>query len=71
MFIDMFRWDQQNGLQLHRKITNDHLFPDSQLKMRNCLAEDMLKLEMLHAMKMYKNSRGEKGDVLTELFEQT
>jgi len=33
-------------------------------RMRNYLAEDMLNLEMLHAMKMYKNSLGEKGDVL-------
>jgi len=64
MFIDFFRRDQQNGLQLHRQITNDHLFPDSQLKMRNYFAEDMLNLEMPHAMKMYKNSLGEKGDVL-------
>lgn len=69
MFIDFFRWEQQNGLQLHRKLTNDHIFPDSQLKMRNYLAEDMLNLEMLHAIQIYQNSLGEKGVVFNELIE--
>lgn len=74
MFIDFFRWDQQNGLQLHRKLTNEHLFPDKQLKMRNHLAEDILNKEMLHSMKIYQQSLGEKGKVLdgaVELLEQT
>lgn len=74
MFIDCFHWDQQNGLQLHRKLTNEHLFPDSQLKMRNHLAEHVLNGEMLHLMKQYKNSLGEKGQVLNgaiELLENT
>lgn len=74
MFIDSYRWDQQNGLQLHRKLTNEHLFPDSQLKMRNYLAEDVLSSEMLHLMKQYQNSIGEKGKILDgaiELLENT
>ena len=64
MFIDAYRWDQQNSLQLHRKLSNDHLFPDSQLKMRNYLAEDILDKEMLNLMKIYRNSLGSKGAIL-------
>lgn len=64
MFIDCFKWDQQNSLQLHRKLTNEHLFPDSQLKMRNHLAEDVLDKEMLNLMRTFRNSLGEKGQIL-------
>lgn len=69
MFIDCYRWDQQNSLQLHRKLSNEHLFPDSQLKMRNYLAEDVLDKEMLNLMKVYRNSLGEKGEILDGVIE--
>ena len=74
MFIDSYRWDQQNSLQIPRKLTNEHLFPDSQLKMRNYLAEDMLDKEMLNLMKTYRNTLGPKGAILDgaiELLENT
>ena len=64
MFIDCYRWDQQNSLQLHRKLSNEHLFPDSQLKMRNYLAEDVLDKEMLNLMKVNRNSQGENVEIL-------
>ena len=38
MFVDFFMWDQQNGLQLNRKLTNENIYLDSQSKMRNHLA---------------------------------
>lgn len=69
MFIDCYKWDQQNSLQLHRKLTNDHIFPDSQMKMRNYLAEDVLNSEMLHLMRQYQNYLGEKGQVLNGVIE--
>jgi hypothetical protein len=74
MFIDFYQWDKQNGFQLHKKITNDHIFPDSQLKMRNFLAEDVLNSEMLHGMQIYKHNLGGKGSVLNgaiKLLQQT
>jgi hypothetical protein len=63
MFMDCYKWDQQNSLQLHRKLTNEHIFPDTQQKMRNHLAEEVLNNEMLNLMKQYKNSLGEKGQI--------
>jgi len=69
MFIDCFKWDQQNSLQLHRKLTNEHIFPDSQQKMRNYLAEDVLNSEMLHLMKQYTIYLGEKGQILNGVIE--
>lgn len=74
MFLDFFEWDQQNALQLHRKLTNEHFHLDAQLKMRNHLAEDVLNSDMLHAMKVYQQTLGEKGQILNgaiELLEQT
>lgn len=67
MFIDFFKWDQQNALQLHRQLTKDHIYLDSQNKMRNHLAEHVLNSEMLHALKTYQKSLGEKGAVLNGL----
>ncbi|XP_052258149.1 uncharacterized protein LOC127862916 [Dreissena polymorpha] len=74
MFTDFFNWDQQNALQTHKKLSREHFHLDSQLKMRNHLAEDVLNSEMLHSMKLYKNNLGEKGEVLNgviELLENT
>ena len=34
MWVHAFEWDMANALQLHRKLTNDHLFPSSQTKQR-------------------------------------
>lgn len=64
MFIDCFLWDKQNAFQLHKKLTNEHLFPSTQSKMRNYLAMNVLDSEMLHLMQMYQLHLGEKGQVL-------
>ena len=74
MFVDSFKWDTQNGLQLNRKLSNEHIFPDNQQKMRNHLAEEVLNSEMLNLFKMYKNTLGEKGKILDgaiELLQKT
>lgn len=64
MFIDCFLWDRTNAVQLHKKLTNEHLFPSTQSKMRNYLAEDILNNEMLHLMQQYQMYLGPKGCVL-------
>jgi hypothetical protein len=32
MWTDCYQWDQQNGLQIHRRLTNEHIFPSQQCK---------------------------------------
>jgi hypothetical protein len=64
MFIDCFQWDRSNALQLHQKLTNEHLFPSTQSKMRNHLAEEVLNSDMLHVIKQYKLYLGPKGSDL-------
>lgn len=64
MFIDCFHWDKSNAFQLHKKLTNEHLFPSTQSKMRNHLADEVLNNDMLHLMLQYKLYLGPKGCVL-------
>lgn len=74
MFIDAYRWDRRNPVQIHRKLTNEHLFPSQSSKMRNHLAEDVLDKEMLNLVLNYKDTLGEKGSVLdgaVELLQKT
>lgn len=56
MWIDAYKWDQGNALKLHRKLSNEHIFPSSQSKMRNHLAEEALNGEMLHLFQQYQSS---------------
>ena len=69
MFIDCYKWDTTNALQLHRTLTNEHLYPSNQQKMRNHLAEDVLDSEMLNLMMQYQKYLGEKGCVLNGVIE--
>lgn len=74
MFIDAYKWDTQNGLQLNRKLSNEHIFPDSQQKMRNHLAEEVLNCEMLNLFIQYKGTLGDNGHMLNgviQLLEKT
>jgi len=74
MWVDAFKWDQGNGLALHRKLTTEHIFPGSQSKMRNHLAEEVLDAEMLHMLLEYQSTLGSKGAVLNgaiQLLKQT
>ena len=51
-------WDKlvNSGMRLYQKLTEDHLHPTKEAKMRNHLAEDVLNSEMLHLMVKYKES---------------
>ena len=64
MFVDAFNWDRTNALQLHRKLTNEHIYPSNQEKMRNHLAEDVLCTEMLHLFLQFQKYMGDRGCVL-------
>ncbi|KAL4229198.1 hypothetical protein ACF0H5_012237 [Mactra antiquata] len=74
MFVNSYKWDTQNSLQLHRKLTNEHIYPDTNQKMRNYLAEDILNKKMLHLIKQYQSSLSDQGQYLKgviELLENT
>lgn len=74
MWTDCYQWDQQNGLQIHRRLTNEHIFPSQQCKMRNHLAEEVLNCDMLHLFLQYQSHLGAKGSVLNgtiQLLRQT
>ena len=64
MWVNAYKWDQQNALQLHRKLTNEHIFLTQQGKMRNHLAKEVLNSEMLNLMLEYKASLANQGDIL-------
>ena len=74
MWIDCYQWDQHNALQIHRRLTNEHIFPPQQSKMRNHLAEEVLNSDMLHLFLQYQSYLGSKGSVLNgaiQLLRQT
>lgn len=74
MFKDAYNWDLENALAIHRKLTHEHLYPNTQEKMRNHLAEEVLNLDMLNLLKQYQSYLGQKGAVLNgavELVSQT
>ena len=70
-----YQWDtSKNALKVYPQLTNDHFFLNSQLKMRNKLAEDVLNENMLHLMKCYQKQLGEQAhelDSTIELLEHT
>ena len=50
-WIDAYTWDITNhSLPIHRKLTNQHIYPTTKEKMRNHLAEQVLDSDMLHLM---------------------
>ena len=69
IWVNAYKWDQQNALQLHRKLTNEHLFPTSPGKMRNHLAEEVLNKDMLNLMLEYKASLANQEEVLNGVIE--
>lgn len=64
MWMNAFRWDQTNPIQIHKRLTNEHMFPSQSSKMRNKLAEDALDDEMLNLMTAYRANLGLKGKEL-------
>ena len=56
-FKDAYLWDKaSNFLRIHRKLTDDHFFLNSTLKMRNHLAEEVLNSDMLYLLQCYRES---------------
>jgi len=48
------KWDNDNAFQLHHKLKDEHFYLNSQLKMRNKLAGDVLDENMLILMKSFQ-----------------
>ena len=56
-FINAYIWDKSNNfLRIHSKLTNDHFWLNSTLKMRNHLAEEVLNSDMLLLLKEYRDA---------------
>ncbi|XP_070559920.1 uncharacterized protein [Ptychodera flava] len=72
-WIRAYQWDQRNNsVRVHRRLTDEHLFPNPQQKMRNKLAEQVLDVDMLSLMKDYQHSTTNTGLGSTiELLENT
>ena len=55
--MDAYYWDyNSNYLRLHRKLCKDHFLLNSNLKMRNHLAEQVLDSNMLYLMERYQQT---------------
>lgn len=74
-FRQAYLWDiSKNPFPVHHRLTQEHIFLTSENKMRNHLAEEVLNSDMLHLMKLYKESLGEAGnklDATIQLLENT
>lgn len=62
MFQDSYTWEKKNALHIHNRLTNEHLYPSQQSKMRNHIAEEVLDEEMLHPFLEYQSTK-EKTDL--------
>ncbi|XP_070573166.1 uncharacterized protein [Ptychodera flava] len=72
-WIKAYRWDcDRNSVRVHRKLTDEHIYPNQRQKMRNKLAEEVLNEDMLNLMKDYKESvASTEVDSTIELLENT
>ena len=69
-WLKAFQWDSaSNSLKVYQQLTQDHFFLNSQLKMRNKLAEEVLNDNMHHLMQQYRKSLGEQGKELQKSLE--
>ena len=69
-WIAAYEWDRSvNAFPIHHKLSDDHLYLTSQLKMRNHLAEQTLDKEMLHLMECFKKSHDNGGSYLNGTIE--
>lgn len=56
-WIKAYQWDiSVNTFKIHQKLTQDQFFLNSQLKMRNILAEEVLDKNMLHLIIQYQQT---------------
>ncbi|XP_067943139.1 LOW QUALITY PROTEIN: uncharacterized protein [Watersipora subatra] len=67
------RWSSETEVSIARRLTDDHLFLTTSLKIKNDSAEAMLDRDMLNSFKMYRRTLSEstKVDGLIELLEVT
>jgi hypothetical protein len=73
-WIKAFEWDQTNPIQIHKKLKRDHVYLNSESKMKNHLAEEVLDTDMLQLIMEYKISEGVNGchlDGVIQLLEST
>jgi shikimate kinase len=70
-----FYWDRSvNPVRLHPYLHEEHIHLNTQTKMRNHLAEQVLDHDMLNLMRHYRSSKGQEGaclDSSISLLEQT
>ena len=62
---DAYQWDRRNPLQIHHRLTHEHVYLDSASKMRNHLAEDVLDANMLQLFFERAESMGSGGASLS------
>lgn len=69
-WLKAYQWDiSSNTLKVYPQLTEEHFHLNSQLKMRNKLAENVLNKDMLHLMEIYQKTIGEKGADLNSSIE--
>ena len=57
MWRDAYQWDRRNNyLPIHRKLSQEHFYLTTTLKMRNHLAEEVLNQDMLYLFQHYQQS---------------
>lgn len=74
MFQDCYTWDKKDALQIHTRLTNEHLYPSQQSKTRNHLAEEVFDEETIHILLEYQSTLGKNGFILNgpiKLLQQT
>ncbi|KAH3717427.1 hypothetical protein DPMN_060215 [Dreissena polymorpha] len=62
-------WMHTNPVQIHRKLTNEHIFPNQSEKMQNKLAEELLDTDKLTFMEAYQQHMGANGSTLDGVIE--
>ena len=73
-WVEAFNHSRSAPLEIHRKLTYKHVFPENADKMRNHLAEEVLNEDMLQLMldlRAHLGPRGAKFDATISLLQQT
>ena len=60
-WVKAYSWDQKSPIQIHRKLSKEHIDLNSKTKMRNHLAEQVLDKDMLQLMLEFQKSEGANG----------
>ena len=72
--VEAFNHNRSAPLEIHRKLTYKHVFPENADKIRNHLAEEVLNEDMLQLMldlRAHLGPRGAKLDATISLLQQT